>query len=240
MATGLSSFTDALAFGALNDVLSLFRDNNAYGRPNLYEVQIHTPTHLGGGGLLNPKDRTELGTRHNVRDISLKAESLILPGRGLTTQAKSGDQLYGPIREVVREATYAEDITMTIQSTNGLDERIFFENWQEQAFNIRTHDAGYYYDYVGTLDIYLLDRDDRKTYGLRCHECFPKTIAGVNLAAGPSSEIIKTTVAWSFRNWENIGGEEPKSLADKLFDTAVGTVERSITSNLPAVFRKLF
>ena len=41
MATGIGSFTDALAFGALNDVLSLFHDENAYGRPNQYEVQIH-------------------------------------------------------------------------------------------------------------------------------------------------------------------------------------------------------
>ena len=40
MATGIGSFTDALAFGALNDVLSLFHDENAYGRPNQYEVQI--------------------------------------------------------------------------------------------------------------------------------------------------------------------------------------------------------
>ena len=238
MATGLSSFTDALAFGALNDVLSMFHDSNAFGRPNLFEVQIHLPARLGGG--FAGRDLSG----HNVRDISLKAESLILPGRGLTTQAKSGDQIYGPVREYVREVTYAEDISMTFQSTAGLDDRRFFEAWQERAFNVNTFDASYYYDYVGTLDIYLLDRDNRKTYGLRCKECFPKTIAGMNLSAGPSSEITKTTVAWSFRDWEGLGKEAEASfserLANKLFDTAVGTVERSITANIPAVVRKLF
>lgn len=239
MPSALSNFTDALAFGALNDVLSIFRSNDAYGRPNLYEVQIFPPNHLGGGGVLNPKDRAELG--HNTREISLRADSLILPGRGLTTQQLSGGAQYGPMREIVTEATYAEDITMSFQASNGLDERTFFENWQEQAFNVSTHDVGYYYDYVGTMNIFLLNREFKKAYGLRINECFPKTIGGTNLAAGPSSEIIKTPVSWAFRNWENLAVEQqPTSLADRLFDTALGTVERSITANLPATLRRLF
>ena len=43
MVTSIGSFTDALAFGALNDVLSIFHEDNAYGRPNQYEVQILPP-----------------------------------------------------------------------------------------------------------------------------------------------------------------------------------------------------
>ena len=41
MATGLGTFADAVGFGLLNDVLASFGDQNAYGRPNQYEVQIH-------------------------------------------------------------------------------------------------------------------------------------------------------------------------------------------------------
>ena len=78
MATGIGSFTDALAFGALNDVLSLFHDQNAYGRPNQYEVQILPP----GGKLAG----------HDFRAISLKAESVLMPGRTVNVQPKSADQ----------------------------------------------------------------------------------------------------------------------------------------------------
>ena len=86
-----------------------------------------------------------------------------------------------------------------------------------------------------------MNREFKKAYGLRLNECFPKTIGGTNLAAGPSSEIIKTPVSWAFRNWENLAVEQqPTSLADRLFDTALGTVERSITANLPATLRRLF
>ena len=92
MATGIGSFTDALSFGALNDVLSLFHDQNAYGRPNQYEVQILPPFGKLPG--------------HDFRAISLKAESVLMPGRTVNVQPKSADQLYGPVRELITGPLY--------------------------------------------------------------------------------------------------------------------------------------
>ena len=226
MATGIGSFTDAIAFGALNDVLSLFHDENAYGRPNQYEVQILPP----GGKLAG----------HDFRAISLKAEAVLMPGRSVNTQPKSADQMYGPTRDLITGPLYADDVTMTIQSTTGLDERMMLEQWQELAFNKDTYDVAYYNEYVGTLNIHLLDMNDRKTFGLQLRECFPKTITGVNLAYGPNTEITKTNVAWSFREFVNLSldGAGP-GLAEKLVDTATQTVERAITANVPSVLRRL-
>ena len=226
MATGIGSFTDALAFGALKDVLSLFHDENAYGRPNQYEVQILPP----GGKLAG----------HDFRAISLKAEAVLMPGRSVNTQPKSADQMYGPTRDLITGPLYADDVTMTIQSTTGLDERMMLEQWQELAFNKDTYDVAYYNEYVGTLNIHLLDMNDRKTFGLQLRECFPKTITGVNLAYGPNTQITKTNVAWSVREFVNLSldGAGP-GLAEKLVDTATQTVERAITANVPSVLRRL-
>ena len=226
MATGIGSFTDALAFGALNDVLSLFHDENAYGRPNQYAVHILQP----GGKLAG----------HDFRAISLKAEAVLMLGRSVNTQPKSADQMYGPTRDLITGPLYADDVTMTIQSTTGLDERMMLEQWQELAFNKDTYDVAYYNEYVGTLNIHLLDMNDRKTFGLQLRECFPKTITGVNLAYGPNTEITKTNVAWSFREFVNLSldGAGP-GLAEKLVDTATQTVERAITANVPSVLRRL-
>ena len=33
---------------------------------------------------------------------------------------------------------------MTFQSTAGLDERKFFEQWQQLSYNVTTFDVGYY------------------------------------------------------------------------------------------------
>jgi hypothetical protein len=226
MVTSIGSFTDALAFGALNDVLSIFHEDNAYGRPNQYEVQILPPPGKLQG--------------HDFRSISLKAESVLMPGRSVQTQPKSADQLYGPTRELITGPTYADEVTMTIQSPNGLDERMMLEKWQELSFSNNTYDVAYYNEYVGTLNIHLLDMNDRKTFGLQLKECFPKTITGVNLAYGPNTEIIKTNVAWTFREWTNLMLEsQSQSLAEKLTDTVTNTVERAITANVPSVLRRL-
>jgi len=227
MVTAIGSFTDALAFGALNDVLSSIHENNANGRPNQYEVQILPPP-------------GKLAT-HNFREFSLKAEAVLMPGRSVSTQPQSADQLYGPVRELVTAPLYADEVTMTIQSPNGLDERMMLEKWQELAFSNDTYDVAYYKEYVGTLNIHLLDMNNRKTFGLQLIECFPKTITGLNLAYGPNTEIIKTNVAWSFREWKNLMLDgASQSLGEKLIDTATNTVERAITANVPSVLRKLF
>ena len=228
MATALGSFADALGFGLLNDVLASFNAQNAYGRPNLYEVQIHSPRGaspaMGG---------------HNVREISLRAESLQMPGRSLQTQIASAGAVTGPQREYVTEPLFADEISMTFQSTAGLDERKFFEQWQQLSYNVTTFDAGYYKDYVGTLDMYLLNQNNQKTFGLRIEECFPKSIAALELAAGPNSEIIKTSVEWMFRKFSPLDAESQQNLGGTLVDTFTNTVERSLTRNIPAVVRKL-
>ena len=227
MVTAIGSFTDALAFGALNDVLSSIHENNANGRPNQYEVQILPPPGTLGG--------------HNFREISLKAEAVLMPGRSVSTQPQSADQLYGPVRELVTAPLYADEVTMTIQSPNGLDERMMLEKWQELAFSNDTYDVAYYNEYVGTLNIHLLDMNNRKTFGLQLNECFPKTITGLNLAYGPNTEITKTNVAWSFREWKNLSLDGAgQGLAQKLIDTATNTVQRTITANVPSILRKLF
>ena len=238
MATGLGKFADvplggssavdALAFGLLNDILASFHDKNAYGRPNQYEVQIHPPRGaspaMGG---------------HNVREFCLRAESLIMPGRSLSTQIASAGAITGPQREYVIEPLFAEEISMTFLSTGGLDERKFFEQWQQVSYNVTTFDAAYYNDYIGTIDIYLVNQNNQRTFGLRIEECFPKSIAALNLTAGPSTEITKTTVAWSFRKFSPLDTASQQKLGGSQVDAFTNTIERSLTRNLPAVLRKL-
>ena len=188
MATKLRTFKDGAAF-RLRDIVSAFRAQNSSGKPNQYEVQIFPP-----------KGATTMGGISN-REVSLRAESLIMPGRSLETQIASAGAITGPQREYVTQPLFAEEISMIIQSTAGLDDRKFFEQWQQLSYDVINFDAGYYNDYIGTLDIYLLNQNNEKTFGLKVEECYPKSIAGLNLAAGPTTEMRRTTVAWTFRKF---------------------------------------
>ena len=98
------------------------------------------------------------------RVVSLRCETVSIPGRNLNTLTDSN--IYGPTREIVDGVIYAEDITLTFTASSGLDERVFFEEWQELAFDKKTWNLKYYNDYVTPIEIYLLDRQDKRKYGI--------------------------------------------------------------------------
>ena len=222
----LAKFLEGTAFGVLNDILSTFHSDDGYALPNRFEVLISPPVGMLGG------DPT------TTKKVSMRCETINLPGRNLNTLTDG--MPYGPTREVVDGVTYAEDISMTFQASSGLDERVFFEEWQELAFNKQTWNVGYYDDYVSTVEIYLLDRQDQRRYGIKLIEAFPKTINGTDLSQAANNEIIKTSVSFSFRYWESLdANRQPPSLTDKIFDTVVNTVTRNIEANLPKVLTRL-
>ena len=173
-----------------------------------------------------------------MREISLRCESVSLPGRNLSTGTDAN--IYGPVREIVEGVTFAEDLTMVFQASSGLDERVFFENWQRQAFNEKTWNIGYYKDYVGTIDTYLLDKQNQRRYGLKVHEAFPKTITATDLNYGTNNEIIKTSVSFSFRYWTalNINQQGP-DVFNEIFKTVVNSAERTLTRNIPRILTRL-
>ena len=182
-----ANFVEPNAYQTLENASAEIRQHS-YAAPNRFEVRITTPAGIG--------------LAETARRISLRCETINLPGRNLTT---SPDNLtYGPTREVVDGITYAEDITITFNASSGLEERIFFEKWQELAFDRKTWNLGYYEDYIGEIDIYLLDRKNKKRYGIKLIEAFPKTIGPTQLSQAANNEIIKTTVSFAFRYWETL------------------------------------
>ena len=227
-------FIEAGAFGLLNDVLSLFHSNNGYAQPNRFEILILPPSKRAlppnSGGTDNWLAGAE--RKSDIRSISLRCDSISLPGRNLSTTTDSN--IYGPVREIVEGVTYAEDINIVFNGSSGLDERVFFENWQRQAFNEETWDVEYYNDYVGEVEIYLLDKQEQRRYGLKLHEAFPKTIASNDLSMGSSGEIIKTSIGFTFRFWTalNINQQAP-SLGNRMIETVVNVAERNLTRNIP-------
>ena len=69
---------------------------------------------------------------------------------------------------------------------------------------------------------------------------WPKTISGTTLSGSAATDIIKNEVTFSFRTWTTLGIDNtPPSIADKITQTVVNSVERNITANIPAVLRKL-
>ena len=238
MAVG-QNFFEGTAIGVLNDILSAFHSNEGYASPNRYEVNIFGPRgrQLGGASQLqNPNLGNE--STLNVRDIQLRCESVTLPGINLATAQDTN--IYGPTRDIVEGVTYAEEVSMTFAASSDLEERVFFERWQKNAYNPQTWNIGYYNDYVGAVEIYLLDKQDQRRYGVKLWDAFPKNINGTDLSYSSQNENIKITVGMSFRYWTPLDiNEQGPSTIDRIIDTVADGVERQILSNIPKVLRRL-
>ena len=68
-----------------------------------------------------------------------------------------------------------------------------FRWWNAISSSCRSEgwDAGYYDDYKGAVEIYLLDKQNKKRYGIKLMEAFPKTIGATDLGQGINNELIK-------------------------------------------------
>ncbi len=159
--------------------------------PNKYEVVITPPL-----AAHTSKDEHQ--------DISMRCESIVLPGRNLNTSPDAN--IYGPLRTVVDGAAFDDSIEMIFNSSPDLRERVFFEKWQRAAFDEETWNVRFYNDYTGIVEIYVLDKspDENRTYGIALYECYPKTIAAINLAYATNNESIKINVSMNFRLWKSL------------------------------------
>ena len=219
MAT-LANFIESTAFGALNNFLSEFHSDDGYALPSRYEVIITSPA------------------AGNARKISLRCESVDLPGRSLNTTPDSN--MYGIAPEIVDGITFGGTLAMTFQSSSDLEERVFFESWQEMAWNKGTWNVGYYKDYIKEIEIYVLDINNTRRYGIKLMECFPKEIGPSSLSYTQATDIIKIPVTMQYKYWEtlDINNQSP-NLMEKVLDTVITGAERSINANIPKVLSRL-
>jgi hypothetical protein len=247
----LPKFIEGAAFGSLNTVLSHFLGGDGkdgYALPSHFEVLISPP----GMGLPDSEDidelsddelaqiaaRQSLGANGLSKKISLRCESISLPGMNLTSSIDPGGYSVQP--QVVDGVSFAETINMTFQSSSDLEERVLFERWQEMAWDRANWNIRYYDQYTGSVEIYILDMQKNKKYGVKLYDCYPKTVTDVALNFAPATDIVKINVAMQYKYWETMNIKaQPRGLGDKLLDNIKGGIERSINANIPNVLSKL-
>jgi len=213
MAT-LASFVEPKAATKLSDFVAEYNTNSSYALPSQYEVMITSPD-------INPRLN---------RKVGLRCESIDLPGRSLNTSTDAN--MYGIAPEIVDGITFGGTLSMTFQSSADLEERIFFESWQERAWDRKTWNVGYYEDYVEEMQIYILDRNGNRRYGIQMFECFPKEIGPSSLSYGSGSEIIKIPITMQYKYWETLDTNRQIPIGDVfILDPQTRTGEVSLDRN---------
>ena len=140
--------------------------------------------------------------RNFARDVSMRVESIEMPGRAVNTSLDANR--YGIAPQIVDGITFGGIINLTVQTSRDLRERVFFQSWQELSWNTATWNVGYYEDYIGTIEIYLLDINNIRQYGVKINECYPKEVTAVSLSYTQATDIIKTSITMQYKYWETL------------------------------------
>ena len=230
------------AFGVLNEFLSILHDDG-YARPSRFEVVIKPPKRIAGtaaAAQMNnpaPFQLDEFAGDGTTRHVSMKCSAITMPGRTFTAV---GQEHYGPNRQMITGAPDFGDIVAKFQmvSSNANDIK-YFHAWQDMAVNAFDFTVGYYDDYVGEIDIYLLDEKDQRKFGLRLEEAFPKVIGDVSLSMDAAASIVDLDVTFMYRKWQPLEGNSniPKRITQGLFDLLGNTVERKLLSRMPKILK---
>ena len=93
-----------------------------------------------------------------------------------------------------------------------LAERYFFEEWQKVTYNPDTYNINYYKEYVGAVEIYTLNEQGERTYGVRLKKRSPKTVDAIALGHASNNTINKVNVSFKYRYWRNIATEPKRQI----------------------------
>ena len=233
----LGSFLEGTAFAVLDEIFAEFRSDDGFARPTRYEVFFFPPVSRSQTNIF-AQVMGQTVADQTARKTALRCESFEFPGRNLDSAPDTN--IYGPEREIVQGYSYG-DVTAVFQCSSDMKEKRFFETWQRLAYNPQTWSLGYYDEYSGGLQIYSLDQNDRRRYGVEIVECFPKTIAAQPIAYAAVNEIQKVSVTFAYRYWKDLVDEAdlPKPLTQRVAEAVLNTVESNIVSQIPKVLRKL-
>ncbi len=134
--------------------------------------------------------------------VNLLAESVSIPGQNI--RSVPDDLRYGPARDHAQGVTYG-DISMTFICTPGMQEKVYFEEWQKRIIDVGERNskwnAKWYADYIGEIQIDQLDKQNQMKYQVTIVEAWPKTINAQEFTLSSNDSYQTVSVDFAYRYW---------------------------------------
>lgn len=141
----------------------------------------------------------------SLNNILLFCDSVQIPGINYSTVQ---NRSFGEFREVPYEKLF-EAINMTFYVDASMHVKTLFDNWINMIQNPETRTFNYYKEYTSEMSIEVQDTINRTRYEIKLFECYPKTIAAIQLD-NSSKELMKLSVTLQYKYWR----AEPKEVLD--------------------------
>ena len=155
--------------------------------PNKFEVVF---THIPG--VSNGAD--------DLMQLNLMCDQVSLAGRDVQAIL---DLQYGVRRQVVYNAQAYTPLSLSFLCTDKMDEKRILDEWNNKCVPVEGgFHVAYYDDYVGHLDVYVLDRSGKnRTYHMHYHEVYPKTVTAVEMNHGTTNATMRVTAEIQYAFW---------------------------------------
>ena len=136
----------------------------------------------------------------DLKQLNLMCDQCSLAGRDVQAVL---DLQYGIRRQVVYNAPSYTPLSLSFICTDNMNEKRILDKWNNKCVNTTGNfHVAYYDDYVGHLDVYVLDRSGKKrTYHMHYHEVYPKTVTAVELNHGTTNASLRVTAEIQYAYW---------------------------------------
>ena len=138
---------------------------------------------------------------NSVEELNVMCESVSLAGRSVQSLL---DRQYGLNREVAYNGPTYTPISMSFLCSGDFAEKRIFDKWNNKCVNIsKGYDVAYYRDYIGEMKVQTLDVKGKYGYAVTYKECWPKTVAAIELNHSTVNTAVRLTVEMQYAYWES-------------------------------------
>jgi hypothetical protein len=172
----------------VSDFLSSITNSKGFARPNLYSLEM------------TPPDGITIDS-YNLEGICLNCKSASFPGKTLESQAYNSDGYIG--RQMPLGFTYSP-INLTFHLSADHREKKFFDEWLNMAYNDTTNTLNYYDDFVGSMIISQLNRNNTVLKSYLLYESFPISVNEINVGSDMENNITDLSVSIAYRKYKDL------------------------------------
>lgn len=150
-------------------------------RPNYYEILISPPTNLNAQSTI----------------LSFLCSSTDFPFETIQTM----EMITHSRKRMIASGVDFDPITVTflLDSTGKVLD--FFQKWKMLIID-DTFKMGYYEDYIGTIEIFMLDRQLQRVFGVKLKEAYPVNRNNISLSQNSVDTLSELPISFVYANSE--------------------------------------
>ena len=138
------------------------------------------------------------------KQLTMLCDTATLPTKSLATFEKS---IYGPVKAMPYRMTFTE-ASMSFIMTDSMEEKKYFDAWQNRIIDQKTGNVGFLNDYVCDITIKKFSRsasgfEDTPTYEVILFDAWPSIVSEIQLSHSGGTEAMKLPVTFQFKKWES-------------------------------------